>query len=137
VFGNKKYTEFRLKYNKNMKKLLLLLLLSLGLSVNSYAESYVCTSTSYFDEGSWTNVYEKTSTGYLDAQSGEILNVKENDHFLAMSYSDITDDFAAGTVVAIINKDKMTFIKSMTNAIELSPPVYEAQYRNGKCIYVD
>ena len=117
-----------------MKKLLLLLLLSLGLSVNSYAGSYVCTSTSYFDEGSFTNVYKEIHNGYLDAQSGEILNVKENDHFLAMSYSDITDDFAAGTVVAIINKDKMTFIKSMTNAIELSPPVYQATYRNGKCI---
>ena len=53
-----------------------------------------------------------------------------------MSYNDITDDFAAGVVVAIINKDKMTFIKSMTSAIELSPPVYEAEYRAGKCIYV-
>jgi colicin import membrane protein len=38
VFGNKKYTEFRLKYNESMKKLLLLLLLSLGLIVNSSAE---------------------------------------------------------------------------------------------------
>jgi hypothetical protein len=120
-----------------MKKLLLLLLLSLGLSLSAYAGSYVCTSTSYFDEGDWTNVYEKTNTGYLDAQSGEVLNVKENEHFLAMSYNSVTDDFAAGVVVAIINKDKMTFIKSMTNAIELSPPVYEAEYRAGKCVYVD
>ena len=94
---------------------------------------------SYFDEEDFTNVYEKTNTGYIDAQSGEILNVKENEHFLAMSYNDITDDFAvaAGVVVAIINKDKMTFIKSMTSAIELSPPVYEAQHRAGKCIYVN
>ena len=119
-----------------MKKILLTIL-SLGLSLNSYAGSYVCTSMSYFDEEDFTNVYEKTNTGYIDAQSGEILNVKENEHFLAMSYNDITDDFAAGVVVAIINKDKMTFIKSMTSAIELSPPVYEAQHRAGKCIYVN
>ena len=47
------------------------------------------------------------------------------------------EDFADGVVVAIINKDKMTFIKSMTSAIELSPPVYKAQHRAGKCIYVN
>ena len=119
-----------------MRKLLITILF-FGLSLSSYAGSYVCTSTSYFDEGDWTNVYEKTNTGYLDAQSGEVLNVKENEHFLAMSYNSVTDDFAAGVVVAIINKDKMTFIKSMTNAIELSPPVYKAEYRAGKCIYVN
>jgi hypothetical protein len=118
-----------------MKKLLITILF-FGLSLSSYAGSYVCTSTSYFDEEDFTNVYEKSNTGYLDAQSGEVLNVKENEHFLAMSYNSVTDDFAAGVVVAIINKDKMTFIKSMTNAIELSPPVYEAEYRAGKCIYV-
>ena len=119
-----------------MKKLLSAILF-FSLSLSSYAGSYVCTSTSYFDEEDFTNVYEKTNTGYLDAQSGEVLNVKENEHFLAMSYNDITEDFAAGVVVAIINKDKMTFIKSMTNAIELSPSVYEAKYRAGKCIYVN
>ena len=119
-----------------MKKLLSAILF-FSLSLSSYAGSYDCTSTSYFDEGDWTDVYEKTDTGFLDAQSGEVLNVKENEHFLAMSYNSVTDDFAAGVVVAIINKDKMTFIKSMTNAIELSPPVYEAKYRTGKCIYVN
>ena len=119
-----------------MKKLLLTISF-LSLSFSSFAGSYVCTSISYFDEEDFTNVYEKTNTGYIDAQSGEILNVKENEHFLAMSYNDITEDFAAGVVVAIINKDKMTFIKSMTNAIELSPSVYEAKYRAGKCIYVN
>jgi len=119
-----------------MNKILLTILL-LGFSHSSFAGSYVCTSTSYFDESDSTNVYEKTNTGYLDAQSGEVLNVKENEHFLAMSYNSVTDDFAAGVVVAIINKDKMTFIKSMTNAIELSPSVYEAKYRAGKCIYVN
>ena len=119
-----------------LKKLLLTILV-LSLSLSSYAGSYVCTSTSYFDEEDFTNVYEKTNTGYIDAQTREVFNVNENEHFLAMSYNGITEDFAAGVVVAIINKDKMTFIKSMTSAIELSPPVYEADYRAGKCIYVN
>jgi hypothetical protein len=54
-----------------------------------------------------------------------------------MSNNSVYDDRAAGVIVAIINKNKMTFIKSMTTAIELMPPVYKAEYRTGKCIYVN
>ena len=119
-----------------MKKLLLTILV-LSLSLSSYGGSYVCTSTSYFDEEDFTNVYEKTNTGYIDAQTREVFNVNENEHFLAMSNNSVYDDTAAGVIVAIINKNKMTFIKSMTTAIELMPPVYKAEYRTGKCIYVN
>jgi len=120
-----------------MKKLLTLLFISLVFSLNSFAGSYVCTSTSYFDKEDFTNVYEKTNTGYLDVSSGRVLNVEENEHFLAMSFNSVNKDFAAGVNVAIINKDEMTFIKSLTTAIELSSFVYEANYRVGKCIYVN
>ena len=119
-----------------LKKLLLTILV-LSLSLSSYAGSYVCTSTSYFDEEDFTNVYEKTNTGYIDAQTREVFKVNENEHFLAMSNNSVYDDLSAGVIVAIINKNKMTFIKSMTTAIELMPPVYKAEYRTGKCIYVN
>ena len=122
-----------------MKKLLLLLLLSLGLSLSSYAGGYVCTSPSYFDEGTTINVYEKTSNGYLDKERGEMFNVKENEHLLSMSYNTLDEDYGAGIVGVVINKNQMKFIKSMTFFLEpYDPPsIYDVDYRTGKCVYID
>ena len=100
--------------NRDMKKLLLTLLLSLGLSLSSYAGGYVCTSPSYFDDGTTINVYEKTSNGYLDKERGEMFNVRENEHLLSMSYNTLDEDYGAGIMAVVINKSEMKFIKSMT-----------------------
>jgi hypothetical protein len=124
-----------------MKKLLLLLLLSLGLSLSSYAGGYVCTSPSYFDDGTTINVYEKTSNGYLDIERGEMFNVRENEHLISMSYNTLNEDYGAGISAVIINKDEMKFIKSVTVfLVPLNPSVpsiYETQHTSGECVYVN
>ena len=124
-----------------MKKLLLLLLLSLGLSLSSYAGNYICTSPNYFDDGTTINVYQKTSNGYLDKERGEMFNVNENEHLISMSYNTVTEDYGAGISAVIINKNKMKFIKSATVfLVPLNPSlpsIYDTQHSSGECVYVD
>ena len=121
-----------------MKKMLLTIL-SLGLSLNTLAAGYVCTSPSFFDDGTTINVYQKTSNGYLDKERGEMFNVRENEHLLSMSYNTLDEDYGAGIMAVVINKSEMKFIKSMTFFLKpYDPPsVYGSDYRIGECGYVD
>jgi len=123
-----------------MKKMLLTIL-SLGLSLNTLAAGYVCTSPNYFDDETTINVYQKTTNGYLDIERGETFNVRENEHLISMSYNTLNEDYGAGISAVIINKDEMKFIKSVTVfLVPLNPSlpsIYETQHTSGECVYVN
>jgi hypothetical protein len=124
-----------------MKKLLLLLLLSLGF--NSYGETYICAFQCLWQDDICQIDYRRVDNEffqivYLDALSNEstggIYHIKESDSFLSLSNIVLPEDDFALIHSAIINKNTMRYVMTQTTQdnFDLPKPLY-VSHAVGKC----
>ena len=94
-----------------MKKLLLLLLLSLGFVSTSYGEIYyVCASTAYIDNPPIVEVYVRKDDSFIKIKDGYEYSYKESEKYLILYNIYIGNDGAA-SIVRIINKTTGDYYK--------------------------